>query len=130
MTRALVTGGCGFLGSAVCSQLIETDHDVVAVDDLSVGSADSLPMSVPLTVADVRDPDLEERFLAHRPDIVFHLAAIHFIPACEDDPAQAISVNVEGTQRVLAASAKAGAAALILASSAAVYAPSLDPHQE
>ena len=53
--------------------------------------------------------------------------ALH--PACEDDPAEAISINVEGTQRVLAASAKAGAASLTLASSAAVYAPSPDPSE-
>ena len=55
---------------------------------------------------------------------------MHYIPACEDDPAEAISINVEGTHRVLAASAKAGAASLTLASSAAVYAPSPDPHRE
>ena len=130
MTRALVTGGCGFVGSALCSQLMETGHEVVALDDLRLGSEDSLPTGVPLTVADVRDPALERILVAHRPDVVFHLAAIHFVPACEDEPAEAISVNVEGTQRVLAASAAAGAAAVVLASSAAVYAPSPAPHRE
>jgi UDP-glucose 4-epimerase len=130
MTRALVTGGCGFVGSALCSQLMETGREVIALDDLRLGSADSLPTGVRLTVADVRDPALERILVAHRPDVVFHLAAIHFVPACEDEPAEAISVNVEGTQRVLAASAAAGAAAVVLASSAAVYAPSPAPHRE
>ena len=128
--RALVTGGCGFIGAGLCRRLSEAGDEVISLDDLSLGSETAVGADVRVLVADVLDPDLGEVFAAIRPEVVFHLAAIHFIPACEADPARAIAVNVEGTQRVLDASAQAGAGAVVLASSAAVYAPGPDPHRE
>ncbi|MGZ8666722.1 MAG: NAD-dependent epimerase/dehydratase family protein [Solirubrobacterales bacterium] len=128
--RALVTGGCGFVGAGLCRRLCEAGEEVIALDDLSLGSETAVGADVRLLVADVRDPDLGDAISAVRPEIVFHLAAIHYIPACEEDPAKAVAVNVEGTQRVLDAAAAAGAAAVVLASSAAVYTPSPDAHGE
>ncbi|MHB8648480.1 MAG: NAD-dependent epimerase/dehydratase family protein, partial [Thermomicrobiales bacterium] len=61
----------------------------------------------------------------------FHLAAIHFIPACNADPRRAIDVNVTGTQTLLDACAAVGSVeAIVIASSAAVYAPSDAPLHE
>jgi UDP-glucose 4-epimerase len=128
--RALVTGGCGFIGAALCRRLTEAGDEVVALDDLSVGSAVAIDERVRVVVADVRDPAVEQVVADERPQVVFHLAAIHYIPTCEQDPAGAVAVNVEGTQRVLDASAAAGAEAVVIASSGAVYAPRPDPHRE
>ncbi len=128
--RALVTGGCGFVGAALCRRLCEAGDEVIALDDLSLGSEAAIDGDVRMIVADVRDPDLEDAISAVRPEVVFHLAAIHFIPTCEENPARAVAVNVEGTQRVLDAADAAGAGAVVLASSAAVYAPSSDAHGE
>lgn len=128
--RALVTGACGFVGSALCRRLVEGGHEVTAVDDLSRGSAESLDRRTQLVVADLRDPGLARVVASNGPEVIFHLAAVHFIPDCERDPALAIAVNVEGTQRVLDASVAGGARGFVLASTAAVYAPSLEPHGE
>ena len=128
--RALVTGGCGFVGASLCRQLSASGEEVIALDDLSLGAATALGPEVRLVEADIRDPELADVVAELRPDVVFHLAAIHFIPACEADPARAVAVNVEGTQRVLDASAAAGAGAVLVISSAAVYAPSTEAHGE
>ncbi len=128
--RALVTGGCGFVGASLCRRLSEAGDEVIALDDLSLGPEDALGDDVPLLIAGVGDPRLGGLIAEHSPQVVFHLAAIHFIPACERDPARAVAVNVEGTQRVLDAATEAGAEAVVVASSAAVYAPSPDPHHE
>ena len=130
LMRALVTGGCGFVGLSLCRRLSESGDEVIAVDDLSLGPEKALGDGIQLLVADIGDPALGALIEEHSPQVVFHLAAIHFIPACERDPARAVAINVEGTQRVLDAATKANAEAVVVASSAAVYAPSSDPHHE
>lgn len=132
----IVTGGCGFVGARLCAALVRAGKRVVALDDLSVGSHDNLPAdirdAVELVTHDVRDRESIETLIAERqPDTVYHLAAMHFIPACNADPAAAISINVTGTQVLLSAChAFAPSATLVLASTGAVYAPSRKPHAE
>jgi len=136
-TPVLVTGGCGFLGARLCARLVAEGHEVIALDDLSLGSPANLPGAirdrVRLESIDIRDAAALRRCLEmHQPRTVFHLAAIHFIPTCNADPRRAIDVNVTGTQALLDACAVVGTAdAIVLASSAAVYAPSDAPlHEE
>ena len=131
----LVTGGCGFVGSALCEALVKSGARVVVLDDLSLGNprnfAPEVADEIQLERVDVRDADGVQRVMQqHRPATVFHLAAIHFIPACDADPTRAIAVNVEGTQNLLTACGAHQPARLVLASTAAVYAPSLVPHRE
>jgi UDP-glucose 4-epimerase len=131
--RCLVTGGCGFVGPALVRRLLAQSHEVVVVDDLSRGSPENLgPDRDQVTVVrqDVRD-DLDRVFALLQPQVVFHLAALHFIPDCDADPARCLQVNVEGTRAVLAATAALRhPASLVLASSAAVYAPVDGPLHE
>jgi UDP-glucose 4-epimerase len=132
----LVTGGCGFVGSRVCARLGADGHAVIILDNLALGAPANLPAAVGeqvrLIEADIRDADALARcFAVHRPRTVFHLAAIHFIPACNADPRRAIDVNVTGTQALLDACAASGTVeSVTLASSAAVYAASDEPLRE
>ncbi|MCA1667445.1 MAG: GDP-mannose 4,6-dehydratase [Thermomicrobia bacterium] len=132
----LVTGGCGFVGSPVCARLVADGREVVILDNLTLGTPANLPTGVghvQLIEADIRDADAVRRCLTtYRPRTVIHLAAIHFIPACNADPRRAIDVNVTGTQALLDGCAASGTvASIVLASSAAVYAPSEAPlHEE
>jgi len=103
--------------------------DVTVYDNLSAGSLDHvLPFMDDITMheADIMDAEALEAALAEaQPDVVFHMAALHFIPYCNEHPAETIRVNVEGTERVLRAAATHGATRAVVASSGAFY-PSID----
>jgi UDP-glucose 4-epimerase len=131
--RCLVTGGCGFVGSALVRRLVAQEREVVVVDDLSLGSPENLrPYEHQVTVVqeDVSN-DLGAIFASFQPQAVFHLAALHFIPDCDADPARCLRINVDGTRAVLEATAALGhRVPVVLASSAAVYAPADWAHKE
>jgi UDP-glucose 4-epimerase len=125
--KVLVTGGAGFIGSALVASLCAAGHRVVVYDNLERGERAYLGPagSVELVQGDVRDAASVARAIADsRPDAVVHLAALHFIPDCVARPADTLSINVDGTRHVLAACAASGVARIAFASSAAVYAPS------
>jgi UDP-glucose 4-epimerase len=134
--RALVTGGLGFVGSRLSAMLVERGYEIAVLDDLSVGSPANIPEPltdrVSVLHADIRDLGCVERqFADFRPTVVFHLAAVHFIPTCETNPTLAVGVNVAGTQAVLEAGSRCDSIeAVVLASSGAVYAPDECAHAE
>jgi UDP-glucose 4-epimerase len=131
--RCLVTGGCGFVGSALVRRLLAQACEVVVVDDLSRGSPENFgPDRHQVTVvAQEVASDLGQIMASVQPQAIFHLAAVHFIPACDASPARCLQVNVAGARAVLeAAAALRRPASVVLASSAAVYAPADGPHRE
>ena len=132
MPKIIVTGGCGFIGPELCRQLVRSGAEVVVVDNLGVGAAANLAVEVELVEQDIRDAErLERSIRGTNAEVLVHLAAIHFIPACEADPPGAIRTNVEGTQAVLQACAAAGTiGSVVVASSGAVYAPSTGAQRE
>jgi UDP-glucose 4-epimerase len=133
-TTVVVTGGAGFIGRALVRELVAVGHRVVVLDNLSLPRAEirPLPRGADLVEADVRDSARVQSMLeSERPATVYHLAAIHFIPACEADPPGCISVNTAGAASVLEACARVSPQpACVLASTGAVYAPSLAAHDE
>ena len=111
MARILVTGGAGFIGSAVTRHIIrETDDHVLVIDRLTyAGNLDSLaPVSndprYAFVRADVADAGaMREVFERYRPDAVMHLAAESHVDRSIDGPAEFIQTNVVGTFTLLQA---------------------------
>src|SRR3954465_11673288 len=109
--RILVTGGAGFIGSAVVRHIIrETDHRVLVVDKLTyAGNLDSLvPVSndprYAFLRADITDaPKMREAFESYQPDAVMHLAAESHVDRSIDGPGDFIQTNVVGTFTLLQA---------------------------
>jgi len=125
MTRYLVTGGAGLIGSHVVDLLVrEPDAAVVVLDDLSRGRKANLEEAVrsgrvELVVGDIRDRPLLDR-LMEGVDVVFHQAAVR-ITQCAEDPRLALEVLACGTFEVVDAAVAAGVRKVVAASSASVY---------
>jgi UDP-glucose 4-epimerase len=121
------------VGSALVRRLLAAGHEVVVIDDLSKGSPNNLGSDgnqVTVIEQDVM-ADLGRVLAFCRPDVIFHLAAVHFIPDCDADPVRCLRVNVDGTRAVLeAVGALSRPIPVVLASTAAVYAPADWPHHE
>jgi UDP-glucose 4-epimerase len=122
MARILVTGGAGFIGSHVVERLVAAGEDVVVLDNLSRGRREWLPLAAELHRLDLRDGLALRRALpAIAPEIVVHLAAMHYIPAVEDAPELAADINVTGTKALLDALGAIPPKLFLFASTAAVY---------
>lgn len=122
--RILITGGAGFIGSALVDGLQAAGGTVHVLDDLSFGRRELA--HVPderFHLADIRNARAVGDVMAEvRPESVIHLAAIHFIPYCNANPAEAADVNINGTVHVLDACAKVRSVQQVfVASTAAVY---------
>jgi UDP-glucose 4-epimerase len=120
--RCLVTGGAGFIGTALANRLAESGHHVRVLDDLSAGDPSALHSDVVFTRGDVRDrPKLWT--LLQKVDCVFHLAARVSVPESILYPREYNDVNVGGTVALTEAIRDAGVERVVLASSATVYGP-------
>jgi UDP-glucose 4-epimerase len=120
--RVLVTGGAGFIGSHLVERLVALGERVGVVDDLSRGRRDWLHPDAELHELDVRDKDALGHAVAQSaPEVVVHLAALHFIPAVDGAPELAWDVNVNATRTLLDTLAGRPPEQLLFASTAAVY---------
>jgi UDP-glucose 4-epimerase len=123
MTRILITGGAGFIGSNL-ARLAAANPEVtgvVVLDDLSTGSRENLEgVDVEFHHGSVTDPEVLARVI-DGVDAVAHLAAVASVPQSIDDPVRCHEVNATGTLRVLEACRQRGVSQLIAASSSAVY---------
>ena len=132
MPRALVTGGAGFLGAHLCRSLRTRGWDVVAIDDLSTGTADH--------VADLVEAGDGFSFVRHdvvegipvdgRFDAVLHFASAASPPQYLARPLETLAVGSTGTQHALEI-ARASRARFLLASTSEVYGdPAEHPQRE
>jgi UDP-glucose 4-epimerase len=127
--RILVTGGNGYVGRYLAGMLCK-ESELCIMDVLRHG-----PWRVDthgqarLVQADIRDHAAVAEVMAEfRPEVTVHLAAIHYIPECEAEPALAVSTNVTGTMNLLDTAPRGSR--FVFASSGAVYRPASQPHCE
>ena len=118
--RCLVTGGAGFIGTALTNRLVMEGHQVRVLDDLSAGDPSGLHQDALFTRGDVRDrPKLWT--LLQKADCVFHLAARVSTQESILYPREYNDVNVGGTVCLAEAIRDAGVKRVVFTSSATVY---------
>ena len=124
ITRALVTGGAGFIGSHIVDELIARGIETYVIDNLSTGTLDNLAQHrgnglLHFMAGDAREVAalLQDANI----DVVFHEAAIASVPKSVSHPMLVHDVNVNMTLQLLNYCVKAGVKRFVFASSAAVY---------
>ncbi len=122
MTRYLVTGGAGFIGSNVVSALLARGDAVRVLDNFSTGLRANLPA---LEGAEVLEGDIRSYHIVQEAvegvDFVLHQAALPSVPRSVRDPITSNDVNVVGTLNLLTAARDAGVKRLVYAGSSSVY---------
>ena len=124
MKKYVVTGGAGFIGSALVRGLIANgEGEIHVIDNLFSGSKQNLKevwSSIELHVTDIRN--YEEIFPVIRgADVVYHLAAIPSVPRSIREPVPSHESNIDGTFNVYRAAADAGAGRVVYAASSSAY---------
>ncbi len=119
--KLLVTGGAGYIGSVVASQLVEEEHETVVLDNLSKGHEAAVPDGARLVVGDLLDRAFVGETLAEGFDGVLHFAALSLVGESVEEPERYYRNNVCGTLNLLEGMREAGVSRLVFSSTAAVY---------
>jgi nucleoside-diphosphate-sugar epimerase len=121
MTRHLVTGGAGFIGSALTHRLVRDGHEVTVLDGFSRGKQDRLPPAAKVIAGDIRSPGLVYE-AAKGADVIWHLAYVQGTQTFYAEPKDVIDVALRGIMNVLGAcELRTKKPDLILVSSSEVY---------
>lgn len=101
MSRILVTGGAGFIGSTLVDRLISEGHTVVIIDNLVSGKRDYLNSQAKFYELDICAPEISTVFETEKPEIVYHLAAQIDVRISVDNPVLDNQINVLGSRNIL-----------------------------
>jgi UDP-glucose 4-epimerase len=120
MTKVLITGGAGFIGSHLTERLLGEGDEVVVVDNFSTARRDSLQPHERLTVVEgtIADPELVESAFACGPEVVLHAAASYKDPQAWAEDAR---TNVVGSANVVQAAERAGVSRVVYLQTALCY---------
>lgn len=119
MSRWLITGCAGFIGSNIVKELLERGEEVIGIDDLSTGRKENLP-DFKFVEGSVNDLNLMKELMKDV-DYVIHLAAIPSVPRSLNDPLRSHEANAKGTLSVLLAAKDTNVKKVVFASSSSVY---------
>ena len=127
MSKILVTGGAGFIGSNLCESLIADGHEVTCLDNFSTGHIENIQALLDnhadqfvLIEGDIRDLETCRKAVAGQ-DYVLHEAALGSVPRSIKDPATTNAVNIGGFLNMIIAARDAGVKRFIFAASSSTY---------
>jgi len=134
ISRIVVTGGAGFIGSHIVDRLLKDGFEVTVIDNLRSGKMENLAHNqnkddFHFVNGDIRDPSTINEALKGA-DAVFHEAAFVSVPASIEEPVLTNEINVSGTMNLLKAASDLGVKRFVFASSAAVYAETRNPEKK
>lgn len=129
MAKILVTGGAGYIGSHTCLELLNAQHEVVVLDNLSNSSEVSLSRVQALAnkgltfiQGDIRDAQiLDQIFKSHAIDAVIHFAGLKAVSESQKEPLKYFENNISGSISLVKAMDRAQVFKLVFSSSATVY---------
>ncbi len=121
MTKVLVTGGAGYIGSHACKALAAAGYEPVAFDNLSTGWRDAVQFG-PFEEGDLRDAEsISEVVRKHSPAAIMHFASLAEVGQSMEDPALYWHTNVLGSLNLLQAAVDHGVPKFIFSSTCATY---------
>lgn len=123
MSKYMVTGGAGFIGSHLSRELVSRGHEVVVLDNLSTGREENIADimdDIEFRLGSITDLDLVME-CCRGVDCVFHQAALPSVPRSVADPLTSDEQNVGGTLRVFWGAHKQGVRRVVFAASSSIY---------
>lgn len=131
MSRILVTGGAGFIGSHLVDTLVKRNHKVTVVDNLSVGNKKFVNHKAQFHKFNIQNPLLKNIFQKGKFDYVFHLAAQKNLQFSKNHPVEDAQTNIIGSLNIVSLSKLFKVKKIIFYSTAAVYDPlDVPPNKE
>jgi UDP-glucose 4-epimerase len=121
MSRYLVTGAAGFIGSALANALIGNGHKVWTIDNLSTGFKENIPDDVLFVEGECQSDSTIRQLKGRKFDAIFHLAGQSSGEVSFDDPVYDLRTNTEATLRLIKYGLETGCKRFIYASSMSVY---------
>ncbi|RJQ31414.1 SDR family oxidoreductase [Candidatus Parcubacteria bacterium] len=120
MSKVLVTGGAGFIGSNLVKELVNANDEVTIIDNLSTGKKENIHPRAKFVKADITDfEQIKPHFKGM--DFVFHMAALPRVPYSIDHPVETHNININGTLNVLLAAKEAKVRRLVYSASSSAY---------
>jgi UDP-glucose 4-epimerase len=101
LSKILVTGGAGFIGSNVAESFISLGHKVVVIDNLSTGFKENIPLKAEFYKVDIRSNKIDEIFKKEKIEVMCHHAAQIDVRKSVENPIQDARINIEGTLNLL-----------------------------
>lgn len=123
--KAVVTGGCGFIGSHLVDRLVMDGHNVTVIDNLSTGRVENIGTHIGSGAVDFLEGNVQDDVVVREAltgkTHVFHLAALADIVPSIDSPLTYFDSNVNGTARLIEAARSADISKFIYAASSSCY---------